>query len=146
MFFWHYNNLFFRIIRYRNFLPLVSILIGGDYNFFGQQIENYLSTYDENTIIIFSCIFIINLYFFNNIFLFVYNYSLTLYTRNIQYRISTDLLSRRGEFKHNWDTFLLRNSIIFKLKFSIFYYFYNFIIFLMKNLPFQILKLIYKVR
>jgi len=93
MFFWHYNNLFFRIIRYRNFLPLVSILIGGDYNSFGQQIENYLSTYDENTIIIFSCIFIINLYFFNNIFLFVYNYSLTLYTRNIQYRISTDLFN-----------------------------------------------------
>jgi len=64
----------------------------------------------------------------------------------VNVRISTDLLFRRGEFKHNWDTFLLRNSIIFKLKFSIFYYFYNFIIFLIKNLPFQILKLIYKVR
>lgn len=72
-------------------LPLVSILMEGDYSLFGLRIENYLNSYDQGKMVVFACSFIIGLYIFKNIYLYFYNYSLSRYSRNIQQRISCDL-------------------------------------------------------
>jgi len=64
----------------------------------------------------------------------------------VKVRISSGLLNRRGDFKHNLDTFFLRNKIVHKLRFSFFYYFYNLFVFLIKCLPGRLLQIIYKFR
>jgi len=73
------------------FLPLVSILMEGDHSLFGLTIENYLNSYDQSTMVVFVCTFIIGIFIFKNIYLYLYNYSISKYSRNIQQRISYDL-------------------------------------------------------
>ena len=73
------------------FLPLVSILMEGDLSFFGLTIENYLNSYDQSTMLIFVCTLVIGIFIFKNIYLYLYNYCLSRYSRNIQQRISYDL-------------------------------------------------------
>ena len=73
------------------FLPLVSILMEGDLSFFGLTIENYLNSYDQSTMLIFVCTLVIGIFIFKNIYLYLYNYCLSRYSRNIQQRISCDL-------------------------------------------------------
>ena len=75
-------------------LPLVSILMGGDYSFLGKTLESYINNYKREEIIIISCVFIIILYFIKNIYLYLYNYVLSRYSRNIQHRISSDLFTK----------------------------------------------------
>ena len=75
-------------------LPLVSILRGGDYSFLGKTLESYINNYKREEIIIISCVFIIILYFIKNIYLYLYNYVLSRYSRNIQHRISSDLFTK----------------------------------------------------
>ena len=73
------------------FLPLVAILMEGDLSFFGLTIENYLHSYDQSIMVVFVCTFIIGIFIFKNIYLYLYNYSISKYSRNIQQRISYDL-------------------------------------------------------
>jgi glycosyltransferase involved in cell wall biosynthesis len=61
-------------------------------------------------------------------------------------RLSTNLLKRRQDFKHNLDTFKLRNRIIHTLKFHKIYYLYNVIVLFLKMQPPTLLKIIYKLR
>ena len=58
-------------------LPLVSILMGGDYSFLGKTLQSYINNYKREEIIIISCVFIIVLYFIKNIYLYFYNYALS---------------------------------------------------------------------
>jgi len=64
----------------------------------------------------------------------------------VNVRLSTDLLSRRGGFKHNLDTFRLRNRIVSLLKFNKVYYLYNVLVLFVKMQPSWLLKIIYKLR
>ncbi len=64
----------------------------------------------------------------------------------VKVRLSKELLIRRKDLKHLWDTYKLRNQIINKLNFSPILYIYNIIIFFVKMMPSKILKLIYKYR
>ena len=73
------------------FLPLVSILMEGDLSFFGLTIENYLNSYDQSAMVVFVCTLVIGIFIFKNIYLYLYNYCLSRYSRNIQQRISCDL-------------------------------------------------------
>lgn len=64
----------------------------------------------------------------------------------VRVRMSTDLLKRRADFRHNLATFHLRNRIVSLLKFNKFHYLYNILVFVVKMQPAWILKIIYKLR
>ena len=64
----------------------------------------------------------------------------------VRVRLSKDLLERRVDLKHNFDTFLLRNKIITELKFPSYLFIYNFLIFITKMMPSWVLKFVYKLR
>jgi glycosyltransferase involved in cell wall biosynthesis len=64
----------------------------------------------------------------------------------VKVRMSSNLLSRRGDFKHNFNTLKLRNRIVFLLKFNKIYYLYNILVFFIKMQPLWLLKIIYKSR
>ena len=64
----------------------------------------------------------------------------------VKVRVSVNLLKRRGDFKHNLDTFKLRNRIVFLLKFNKVYYLYNALVFCIKMQPLWLLKIVYKLR
>ena len=63
----------------------------GDLSFFGLTIENYLNSYDQSAMVVFVCTLVIGIFIFKNIYLYLYNYCLSRYSRNIQQRISCDL-------------------------------------------------------
>ena len=85
---------FIELLSIGALLPLVSILMGGDYSFLGKTIESYINNYKREEIIVTSCILIIVLYFFKNVYLYLYNYALSRFSRNIQHRISSDLFTK----------------------------------------------------
>lgn len=64
----------------------------------------------------------------------------------VKVRMSRDLFKRRGNLKSNWNTYKLRNKIIYLLKFNKIFYFINIILFLTKMSPQYILSIIYKFR
>jgi glycosyltransferase involved in cell wall biosynthesis len=64
----------------------------------------------------------------------------------VKVRMSLNLLKRRGDFKHNLDTFKLRNRIVFLLKFNKIYYLYNVLVLFVKMQPTWLLRIIYKLR
>jgi len=64
----------------------------------------------------------------------------------VRVRVSLNLLKRRGDFKHNLDTFKLRNRIVSLLNFNKVYYLYNILVFCVKMQPPWLLKIIYKLR
>lgn len=82
---------FLEVLSIGIFLPLVAILMEGDLSFFGLTTENYLHSYDQSIMVVFVCTFIIGIFIFKNIYLYLYNYSISKYSRNIQQRISYDL-------------------------------------------------------
>lgn len=91
------------------FLPLISILIEGDHSFFGLTIENYINSYHKSTIVVFVCTSIIGIFFFKNIYLYLYNYCLSRYLKNIQQRISYDLFKT---YLHEQNSILNEKKII----------------------------------
>jgi ATP-binding cassette, subfamily B, bacterial PglK len=82
---------FLEVLSIGIFLPLVAILMEGDLSFFGLTIENYLHSYDQSIMVVFVCTFVIGIFIFKNAYLYLYNYSISKYSRNIQQRISYDL-------------------------------------------------------
>ena len=64
----------------------------------------------------------------------------------VKVRLSHDLIGRRGEFRHNFDTYLLRNLIVKSLKYPKYLFLFNIIVFIAKSLPSPLLKIIYKIR
>lgn len=82
---------FLEVLSIGIFLPLVAILMEGDLSFFGLTIENYLHSYDQSIMVVFVCTFVIGIFILKNAYLYLYNYSISKYSRNIQQRISYDL-------------------------------------------------------
>ncbi len=64
----------------------------------------------------------------------------------VKVRLSNNLLLRRSDFKHNFDTFKLRNKIVTDLKFSKILLIYNLLVMIIKSLPTPLLRIIYKLR
>ena len=64
----------------------------------------------------------------------------------VNVRLSNNLLLRRSDFKHNFDTFKLRNKIVDDLKFSKVLLIYNLLIMGIKSMPTPLLRVIYKLR
>jgi len=64
----------------------------------------------------------------------------------VRVRLSSELLERRGDFRHSLDTLLLRMRIISALKFNKIYYIYNVVVFFIKIQPLWLLRIVYKLR
>jgi glycosyltransferase involved in cell wall biosynthesis len=64
----------------------------------------------------------------------------------VKVRMSSELLERRGNIRHNFDTLLLRNRIVSVLNFNKIYFVYNLFVFFAKIQPVWLLKIIYKLR
>lgn len=64
----------------------------------------------------------------------------------VRVRLSYDLLGRRSEFKHNFDTYKLRNKIVLSLNYPRHLLLLNLIVLFAKTLPSPLLKIIYKIR
>lgn len=64
----------------------------------------------------------------------------------VKVRLSDNLLKRRIDLKHNFDTYILRNKIVKRLKYPVYLYLFNLLVFFIKMLPPSFLKTIYKFK
>ena len=64
----------------------------------------------------------------------------------VKVRLSDNLLKRRIDLKHNFDTYILRNKIVKRLKYPVYLYLFNLLVFFIKMLPPSFLRIIYKFK
>ena len=75
-------------------LPIMSILLTKNINFFPDKIKGYLGTLDYSLLVIVTLTALILMYVIKNLFIIFYNYQLGLFLKDLQVRIMRDLFHK----------------------------------------------------
>jgi ATP-binding cassette, subfamily B, bacterial PglK len=87
-------NAIFELMSIGLILPIMSILLTNNINFFPDKIKEYLGNLDYSILVIFMLSTLITMYVIKNLFIIFYNYQLGLFLKDLQVRVMRDLYQK----------------------------------------------------